>query len=64
MARLLGLLRCFRRRFRRIPSHADEVIILFAFAFAFAIRHGHTAGDIRNTMFAYPTGASDLSHML
>lgn len=43
-----------------VGPHADEVINLFALA----IRHGLTAVDLRRTMFAYPTGASDLSSML
>lgn len=43
-----------------VGPHVDEVINLFGFA----IRHGHTAEDIRTTMFAYPTGASDLGYML
>lgn len=36
-----------------VGPHADEVINLFGLA----IRHGLTAGDLRATMFAYPTGA-------
>jgi glutathione reductase (NADPH) len=32
--------------------------------FALAIRHGLTAAELKATMFAYPTGASDISHML
>lgn len=43
-----------------VGPHADEVINLFALA----IRHGLTAADLRTTMFAYPTGASDMGHML
>ena len=39
---------------------ADEVINLFALA----IRHGLTAADLKATMFAYPTGASDVGYML
>lgn len=39
---------------------ADEVINLFGLA----IRHGLTAADLRSTMFAYPTGASDVGYML
>jgi glutathione reductase (NADPH) len=39
---------------------ADEVINLFALA----IRHGLTDADLRTTMFAYPTGASDIGEML
>jgi len=43
-----------------VGPHADEVINLFALA----IRHGLTAADLRTTMFAYPTGASDIGYML
>lgn len=43
-----------------VGPHVDEVINVIAFA----IRHGHKAEDIRSTMFAYPTGASDLGYML
>lgn len=43
-----------------VGPHVDEMINVFAFA----IRHGHKAEDIRTTMFAYPTGASDLGYML
>ncbi len=43
-----------------IGPQADEVINLFAFA----IRHGITANDLKATIFAYPTGASDVSYML
>jgi glutathione reductase (NADPH) len=43
-----------------VGPHVDEVINLFAFA----IRHGHTAEDIKTTMFAYPTGASDIGYMV
>jgi glutathione reductase (NADPH) len=39
---------------------ADEVINLFGLA----IRHGLTADDLKSTMFAYPTGASDIGSML
>ena len=41
------------------PS-ADEVINLFALA----IRNNLTAGALRETMFAYPTAASDVGYML
>ena len=41
------------------PS-ADEVINLFALA----IRSGLTAEDLLDTMFAYPTAASDIGYML
>ena len=43
-----------------VGPHADEVINLFALA----IRHGLTASDLKQTMFAYPTGASDIGYML
>lgn len=43
-----------------VGPHADEVINLFALA----IRHGLTAQNLRETMFAYPTGASDIGYML
>ena len=43
-----------------VGPHADEVINLFGIA----IRHGLTTEDLKSTMFAYPTGASDIGHML
>ncbi|MBM9592912.1 MULTISPECIES: dihydrolipoyl dehydrogenase family protein [Rhodobacterales] len=43
-----------------VGPHADEVINIFALA----IRHGLTAEQLRSTMFAYPTGASDIGSML
>jgi glutathione reductase (NADPH) len=43
-----------------VGPHADEVINLFGLA----IRHNLTADDLKTTMFAYPTGASDIGHML
>ena len=43
-----------------VGPHADEVINLFAMA----MRHGLTAADIKSTVFAYPTGASDVGYML
>lgn len=43
-----------------IGPQADEVINLFALA----IRHGMTTNDLKTTIFAYPTGASDVSYML
>lgn len=43
-----------------VGPHADEVINLFALA----IRHGLTAEALKSTMFAYPTGASDIGYML
>jgi glutathione reductase (NADPH) len=39
---------------------AEEVINLFGLA----IRHGLTTRDLKTTMFAYPTGASDIGYML
>lgn len=43
-----------------VGPHVDEVINVFALA----MRHGLTADDIKSTMFAYPTGASDIGYML
>ena len=43
-----------------VGPHADDVINLFALA----IRHDLTAYDLKSTMFAYPTGASDIGYML
>ncbi|HVB81127.1 MAG TPA: NAD(P)/FAD-dependent oxidoreductase [Candidatus Binataceae bacterium] len=43
-----------------VGPHAEEVINLFGLA----IRHGLTTKDLKTTMFAYPTGASDIGHML
>lgn len=43
-----------------VGPHADEVINLFALA----MRHRLTAADLKRTMFAYPTGASDIGYML
>ncbi|GAC1677792.1 MAG: NAD(P)/FAD-dependent oxidoreductase [Steroidobacteraceae bacterium] len=43
-----------------VGPHAEEVINLFALA----VRHGLTARDLKSTMFAYPSGASDLGDML
>lgn len=43
-----------------VGPHADEVINLFGLA----IRHGLTTDDLKSTMFAYPTGASDIGSML
>jgi glutathione reductase (NADPH) len=43
-----------------VGPHVDEVINLFALA----IRHGLTAENLKTTMFAYPTGASDIGSML
>jgi glutathione reductase (NADPH) len=43
-----------------VGPHADEVINLFALA----VRHGLTAENLKSTMFAYPTTASDIGYML
>ena len=43
-----------------LGPHADEVINLFGLA----IRHGLTADDLKQTILAYPTGASDIGYML
>ena len=43
-----------------VGPHVDEVINLFGLA----MRHGLTADDIKSTMFAYPTGASDIGYMV
>lgn len=40
--------------------HAEEIINVFALA----IRHGLTAVDLREMVFAYPTGGSDIRYML
>jgi glutathione reductase (NADPH) len=40
--------------------HVDELINIFGLA----IRNGITAAQLRSTIFAYPTGASDIAHML
>ncbi|MGH8769812.1 MAG: dihydrolipoyl dehydrogenase family protein [Burkholderiales bacterium] len=43
-----------------VGPHADEVIN----SFALAIRHELTADELKATMFAYPTGASDIGYMV
>ena len=43
-----------------VGPHAEEVINVFAVA----MRHGITAKALQGTMFAYPTGASDIGYML
>ncbi len=43
-----------------VGPHVDEVINLFALA----VRHGLTADALKQTMFAYPSGASDIGYML
>jgi glutathione reductase (NADPH) len=43
-----------------VGPHADEVINLFGLT----IRHGLAVNDLKSTIFAYPTGASDIGSML
>jgi len=43
-----------------LGEHAEEVINLFALA----IRRDLTANDLKHQLYAYPTGGSDLPHML
>ncbi|MBW3549933.1 MAG: NAD(P)/FAD-dependent oxidoreductase [Proteobacteria bacterium] len=43
-----------------VGPHADQMINLFTLA----IRHGLTAPQLKSTMFAYPTGASDVGYMV
>lgn len=43
-----------------VGPHADDVINLFGMA----IQHELTADDLKRTIFAYPTGASDIGYML
>ena len=43
-----------------VGPHADEVINIFGLA----IRHGLTAAQLKSTLFAYPTAASDIGYML
>ena len=43
-----------------VGPHVDEVINVFALA----IRQGLTAENLKTTMFAYPTGSSDIGYML
>jgi glutathione reductase (NADPH) len=43
-----------------VGPHVDEVINVFALA----IRQGLTAENLRSAIFGYPTGASDIGHML
>lgn len=43
-----------------VGPNVEEVINVFGLA----IRHDLTAGDLKSTMFAYPTGASDIGYML
>ncbi len=43
-----------------VGPHADELINIFGLA----IRHGLTVADLKSTIFAYPTGASDIGYMV
>jgi glutathione reductase (NADPH) len=43
-----------------VGPHVDEVINIFALA----IRNRLTAEDLKSTIFAYPTGASDIGYMV
>ena len=43
-----------------VGPHVGEVVNIFALA----IRKGLTAEDLKTTLFAYPTGASDIGSML
>ena len=43
-----------------VGPHVDEVIN----AFALGIRKGLTAYDLKTTIFAYPTGASEIGYMV
>jgi glutathione reductase (NADPH) len=43
-----------------VGPHVEEVINLFAIA----IRNDLTAGALKNGIFSYPTGASDIGYML
>jgi glutathione reductase (NADPH) len=43
-----------------VEPHADEVINLFGLA----IHHGLSAENMKSTILAYPTGASDIGYML
>jgi glutathione reductase (NADPH) len=43
-----------------VGPHVEEVINLFAMA----IRHGLTAEQLQDTVFAYPTSASDVAYMI
>jgi len=40
--------------------HSDEIVNLFGLA----IRNGLSAGDLKDMVFGYPTGASDIGSML
>jgi len=43
-----------------VGPHVEEVINVFALAIRFRL----SASDLKTMIFAYPTGASDISHML
>ena len=41
-------------------AHVDEVINFFGLA----VRHGLTANDLKSSIFAHPTCASDIGYMI
>jgi glutathione reductase (NADPH) len=43
-----------------VGPHAEEVINVFGLA----VKHGLTASALKSTIFAYPTGASDVGYMV
>lgn len=43
-----------------LGPHVEELINLFVMAIRFNLR----SGDLKKTIFAYPTAASDLSYMV
>ena len=43
-----------------LGHNAEEIINIFALA----IRHGIKAEDLKKTIYAYPTSASDIGHMI
>ncbi len=43
-----------------LGAHSDEVINIFALA----VRFGISASDLRHTIYAYPTGGSDVPYLL
>lgn len=43
-----------------LGSHAEQVVNIFGLA----IRTGLTAGQLKEMVYAYPTGASDIGFML
>ena len=46
------------------PGHPDARLVIDFSLGGLAIRHGLTAEALKGTMFAYPTGASDIGYML